>query len=997
MLQPALTFALLGSLVLAAPMPQEPAAPRAAAPEQAQLLVVFRGAGLDQSALRTPLDEVLPVPIERVVAGLQAQADQDQQAFAAFVAGLGGVVRHHYWIVNGCAITVPAAAVAQVQAHAAVERVWPDELRARTAGPIRTATDNSHHRTDAAQATGVLGAGVTVAIVDSGFDVSNNPQGRPHLMFFPNGSTAAPTTWGVGGSRIAATFQSGSLPVHQEDDHGTAVAGVASGADWSAATESDDGHAPRAAMTLWSVADQVGGTALTSSLIAAWQGVLAQRPQKRIVVASMSYEGSPDPVHPLSQAIDSVGAADVLVTISAGNNGVSTIDSQVVNNGLSIGAVSGSKVVAAFSARGPLNGTTRPFPDLVAHGVNVWMPWPENEAQFNVSSGTSFSAPQVAGAAVLYRGLSNENALVTRAAILATTESVAAQNPGLGRNDYGVGYLRSDKLVDVARGLRWLRSPRLYSAGITNYDMPVTSGVVYTVALAWERRFANLAAWSQMRLDVYNGATLLASSDQAVVPFERLTFTSPLTGTVQVRITALSIEDPVGGVPAVVLCPEAREAAMEWKPVSHAVHPGGRRFHAMAFAANIGKTVLYGGDRNGTLLADHWEFDGTSWVQKAITTPPARSRFGMAYDKLRNRVVLWGGFNANGDVWEYDGVAWSMIAAGGPTNRFGHAMCFDEARGTVVMFGGYAVGPGYLTDTWEWNGTAWSLIASAVAPIGRVNGTLAHDVANQRTVLIGGFGSSGVQAGTYLLGPAGWTLAAPAQSPPGTDSAAAAYDSSRKRVVLHGGLVAGLRVDSTWEWNGTTWTDRSRPEATRRLGRSDHAMAYDSTRRRVVRFGGTFGDTWASIYGPLHDTWQWDSTAPATATNYGIGCNGPGGMNQLTATSVPWLGGTFQGLGTGLPAPSYVAQVTSTTPTASLLSTVLPPALAGCYLWVQPDLVELVYAANGTAQSQFQIPYSIGLLGAFVYQQYVPIQTDAFLNPVLATSTNALKITVGLP
>ena len=61
------------------------------------------------------------------------------------------------------------------------------------------------------------------------------------------------------------------------------------------------------------------------------------------------------------------------------------------------------------------------------------MPQRDTEAAGNdyQNSGTSMAAPQVCGAATLYRSLRPEaDALETKAAILATTESVAAQNIG---------------------------------------------------------------------------------------------------------------------------------------------------------------------------------------------------------------------------------------------------------------------------------------------------------------------------------------------------------------------------------------------------------------------------------------------------------------------------------------------------------------------------------------------------------------------------------------
>ena len=77
------------------------------------------------------------------------------------------------------------------------------------------------------------------------------------------------------------------------------------------------------------------------------------------------------------------------------------------------------------------------------------------------------------------------------------------------------------------------------------------------------------------------------------------------------------------------------------------------------------------------------------------------------------------------------------------------------------------------------------------------------------------------------------------------------YDASRQRVVLFGGNANGGRVDDTWEYNGTTWTQaapNSKPSA-----RDQHALAYDSVRQRVVLFGGLSGVT-------LADTWEYNGT-----------------------------------------------------------------------------------------------------------------------------------------
>ncbi len=79
---------------------------------------------------------------------------------------------------------------------------------------------------------------------------------------------------------------------------------------------------------------------------------------------------------------------------------------------------------------------------------------------------------------------------------------------------------------------------------------------------------------------------------------------------------------------------------------------------------------------------------------------------------------------------------------------------------------------------------------------------------------------------------------------------AMAYDSVRKRVVLFGDGAASDSTD-TWEWDGAIWHNvQSRgPSPSPRKG---HAMAYDVARRRVVLFGGR------AFSSDQHDTWEWD-------------------------------------------------------------------------------------------------------------------------------------------
>jgi hypothetical protein len=120
------------------------------------------------------------------------------------------------------------------------------------------------------------------------------------------------------------------------------------------------------------------------------------------------------------------------------------------------------------------------------------------------------------------------------------------------------------------------------------------------------------------------------------------------------------------------------------------------------------------------------------------------------------------------------------------------------------------------------------------------------------TVLFGGFaGFGGFVTDTWEYDGTSWTQRMPPQAPPGRLYTAAAYDANRRRTVLFGGQdQAMVQLGDTWEYDGLTWTQITPPVAP--SGRSGHSMVYDPLRRRVVLFGGSGGPA---------ETWEYDGTA----------------------------------------------------------------------------------------------------------------------------------------
>ena len=81
---------------------------------------------------------------------------------------------------------------------------------------------------------------------------------------------------------------------------------------------------------------------------------------------------------------------------------------------------------------------------------------------------------------------------------------------------------------------------------------------------------------------------------------------------------------------------------------------------------------------------------------------------------------------------------------------------------------------------------------------------------------------------------------------------AMAFDSDRKRTVLFGGAAVDRNFSDTWEWDGSFWTQGEDIGPATRAG---HAMAYDDARRGTLLFGGLDGGTY------FGDTWQWDGAS----------------------------------------------------------------------------------------------------------------------------------------
>ncbi len=167
--------------------------------------------------------------------------------------------------------------------------------------------------------------------------------------------------------------------------------------------------------------------------------------------------------------------------------------------------------------------------------------------------------------------------------------------------------------------------------------------------------------------------------------------------------------------------------------------------HAMAYDPLRDRVVLAGGiDESRVVALDEvWELAGGRW-QPGPNLPTSPDAFdldqGMVFDSSLGAIFYLRG----GETWTYDGKAWTSMPQA-PTSllpRKGHAMTFDPDDGFVILNGGTVFqlyGSAELNDTWLWDGSSFHL--GPASPTGmtlRTGHTLTYDSRNHELVLTGG-------------------------------------------------------------------------------------------------------------------------------------------------------------------------------------------------------------------------------------------------------------------
>lgn len=365
--------------------------------------------------------------------------------------------------------------------------VYPDEELAYHDTTSSNVVSSSVGAAKELRAKGFTGKGVTVGVVDSGCDGTHPDLEKriEHNVTLVSGEYANQEP----NEDNTVVVGIGTTPYNNSDigsGHGTHVAGIIA-ADGSTGP-AHLGVAPDAKLACFGI----GAVITTTAVVTAYDYMLRKKNMLGIDVINNSWGNSfrqYDPKDPVNVATRAVTRRGATVVFSAGNSGYENGEASVspFNQApwvISVAANDVERVRGSFSSNGARFDNLQAerigkgghtvalgdrlgltWPDISAPGVDISStcdstgtvigPCPPGENA--EASGTSMSAPHIAGAAAVLKGVRPAlSARQVRAALTATASPVndAEGNP-VPQWQVGFGHVNLDRAVDLVRGEGW--------------------------------------------------------------------------------------------------------------------------------------------------------------------------------------------------------------------------------------------------------------------------------------------------------------------------------------------------------------------------------------------------------------------------------------------------------------------------------------------------------------------------------------------------------------
>lgn len=322
------------------------------------------------------------------VIALRSQVATTQAAVLASVPAADFTLTYRYQAVPALAGEASVTGLGALAKHPAVIDVTLD---GRGSAALAQGVPLIH--ADEVHSNGLTGAGVVVAVLDSGID-TDHPDLTDDLLY--------EVCFMAGGG-----CPGGDHPAEDENGHGTNVAGIIT----SDGIVAPVGVAPDAAIAVYRVLDS-DGFGFFSDWVAALDDIIANHPEVDVVNMSLQ-SGSACPAGPMTTAIEMLRGQGVVTFISAGNHGekASLTIPACIAEGLSVGAVYDANL-------GRVNGWKTDCSDFTTEPNDVAC-WSDSQDSLDLLApgaairsaglaagistffGTSQAAPHAAGVAAL--------------------------------------------------------------------------------------------------------------------------------------------------------------------------------------------------------------------------------------------------------------------------------------------------------------------------------------------------------------------------------------------------------------------------------------------------------------------------------------------------------------------------------------------------------------------------------------------------------------------
>ena len=277
-------------------------------------------------------------------------------------------------------------------------------------------------------------------------------------------------------------------------------------------------------------------------------------------------------------------------------------------------------------------------------------------------------------------------------------------------------------------------------------------------------------------------------------------------------------------------------------------------------SVNFGEGRVYANASEATVQSDLGHFFRYDWVNITPESElePYENKMYAVYHRAWEVFII---LDSGGVTWQYNASdnSWLNLTDEHPAHMYEGAMVYDSSVEEVILFGGTSASD-FANETWKFNSSKqWERLYPAQAPSARDTWPgMAFDSKRNVSVLFGGFNRTIVKLNDtweYNASSNTWTEITPENSPPAMMRLRMAFDSNRNVTVLFGGQTdATSSSNETWEYNGSTWVERTDELGEAPPGRRLNAITFDSERNKMVMFGGVSGGSF------VNDTWEYDGT-----------------------------------------------------------------------------------------------------------------------------------------